>query len=212
MGTGIGETFDISRLRYHRIIIMTDADVDGAHIRTLLLTFFYRHFTELVTAGKIYIAQPPLYKISAGKTKEYAYSDAQRDTIIAEIQAKKAEAKKSKTADQKTAEDKVLADIQTAKDLAELAGEPVEPEATTGGGDNQKIVGINIQRYKGLGEMNPDQLWETTMDPANRVLLQVTVADAEKADAIFNKLMGEEVALRKNFIQTHASSVENLDI
>ena len=165
MGTGIGETFDISRLRYHRIIIMTDADVDGAHIRTLLLTFFYRHFTELVTAGKIYIAQPPLYKISAGKTKEYAYSDAQ-----------------------------------------------LEPEATTGGGDNQKIVGINIQRYKGLGEMNPDQLWETTMDPANRVLLQVTVADAEKADAIFNKLMGEEVALRKNFIQTHASSVENLDI
>ena len=212
MGTGIGETFDISRLRYHRIIIMTDADVDGAHIRTLLLTFFYRHFTELVIAGKIYIAQPPLYKISAGKTKEYAYSDAQRDKIIAEIQAKKAEAKKSKTADQKTAEDKVLADIQTAKDLAELAGESVEPEATTGGGDNQKIVGINIQRYKGLGEMNPDQLWETTMDPANRVLLQVTVADAEKADAIFNKLMGEEVALRKNFIQTHASSVENLDI
>jgi len=212
MGTGIGETFDISRLRYHRIIIMTDADVDGAHIRTLLLTFFYRHFTELVIAGKIYIAQPPLYKISSGKTKEYAYSDAQRDTIIAAIQAKKAEAKKSKTADQKLAEDKALADVQTAKDLAVLAGDSVVAMEPNGGGDNQKIVGINIQRYKGLGEMNPDQLWETTMDPANRVLLQVTVANAEKADAIFNKLMGEEVALRKNFIQTHASSVENLDI
>jgi DNA gyrase subunit B len=214
MGTGIGETFDISRLRYHRIIIMTDADVDGAHIRTLLLTLFYRHFSELVVAGKIYIAQPPLYKISAGKSSQYAYSDAQRDTIIKAIQDKKAETKKAKSSDQKIAEDKINADVQTAKDLAELAGD-VQPEAETGGGgdgENQKISGISIQRYKGLGEMNPEQLWETTMDPTNRVLLKVTVDDAEKADAIFNKLMGEEVSLRKNFIQTHASSVENLDV
>ena len=215
MGTGIGETFDISRLRYHRIIIMTDADVDGAHIRTLLLTLFYRHFSELVLAGKIYIAQPPLYKISAGKSSQYAYSDAQRDSIIKTIQAKKAESKKAKSNDQKIAEDKISADVQTAKDLAELAGD-VQAEAETGGGggggDNQKISGISIQRYKGLGEMNPEQLWETTMDPTNRVLLKVTVDDAEKADAIFNKLMGEEVSLRKNFIQTHASSVENLDV
>ena len=215
MGTGIGETFDISRLRYHRIIIMTDADVDGAHIRTLLLTLFYRHFSELVLAGKIYIAQPPLYKISAGKSSQYAYSDAQRDSIIKTIQAKKAESKKAKSNDQKIAEDKISADVQTAKDLAELAGD-VQAEAETGGGggagDNQKISGISIQRYQGLGEMNPEQLWETTMDPTNRVLLKVTVDDAEKADAIFNKLMGEEVSLRKNFIQTHASSVENLDV
>ena len=214
MGTGIGETFDISRLRYHRIIIMTDADVDGAHIRTLLLTLFYRHFSELVLAGKIYIAQPPLYKISAGKSSQYAYSDAQRDSIIKAIQAKKVETKKAVSKDQKMAEDKINADVQTAKDLAELAGD-VQAEAETGGGgggDNQKIAGISIQRYKGLGEMNPEQLWETTMDPTNRVLLKVTVDDAEKADAIFNKLMGEEVSLRKNFIQTHASSVENLDV
>ena len=206
MGTGIGETFDISKLRYHRIIIMTDADVDGAHIRTLLLTFFYRHFTELVLAGKIYIAQPPLYKVSSGKTKEYAYSDLEKDNIIAKISSLKEEAKKVK-ADKEAASKK---DVETAKDLAEVA---VEAEVSESGDDEvQKISGVNVQRYKGLGEMNPDQLWETTMDPANRVLLKVTVDDAEKADAIFNKLMGEEVSLRKNFIQTHAKSVENLDI
>ncbi len=206
MGTGIGETFDISKLRYHRIIIMTDADVDGAHIRTLLLTFFYRHFTELVLAGKIYIAQPPLYKVSSGKTKEYAYSDLEKDNIIAKISSLKEEAKKVK-AGKEAASKK---DVETAKDLAEVA---VEAEVSESADDEvQKISGVNVQRYKGLGEMNPDQLWETTMDPANRVLLKVTVDDAEKADAIFNKLMGEEVSLRKNFIQTHAKSVENLDI
>ncbi len=213
MGTGIGETFDISRLRYHRIIIMTDADVDGAHIRTLLLTFFYRHYTELVTAGKIYIAQPPLYKVTAGKTKEYAYSDEERDNIIAAIQAKKVDNKKAKSDSKKVADDVPVQDIETAEDLAELASATEgDKEVSAGGGEVQKISGINVQRYKGLGEMNPEQLWETTMDPENRVLLKVTVADAEKADAIFNKLMGEEVALRKNFIQTHATSVENLDI
>lgn len=214
MGTGIGETFDITKLRYHRIIIMTDADVDGAHIRTLLLTLFYRHFPDLVNAGKIYIAQPPLYKVSRGKSSKYAYSDAERDEIIAELQAKQDEKATAKTKisskNNNDENSEVSKSIETAEDLAEVA---LEGEAdAVGAGDDKKIAGLSIQRYKGLGEMNADQLWETTMDPENRILLKVTVADAEKADAIFNKLMGEEVALRKNFIQTHAKSVENLDI
>lgn len=214
MGTGIGETFDITKLRYHRIIIMTDADVDGAHIRTLLLTLFYRHFPDLVNAGKIYIAQPPLYKVSRGKSSKYAYSDAERDEIIAELQAKQDEkaTAKAKTSSKNNNDEnlEVSKSVETAEDLAEVA---LEGEAdAVGAGDDKKIAGLSIQRYKGLGEMNADQLWETTMDPENRILLKVTVADAEKADAIFNKLMGEEVALRKNFIQTHAKSVENLDI
>ena len=159
MGTGIGEDFDIEKLRYHRIVIMTDADVDGAHIRTLLLTFFYRHFKSVVEAGHIYIAQPPLYKISSGKTIHYAYSEAQKDKIVKEIK-----------------------------------------------------TSVNIQRYKGLGEMNPEQLWETTMNPENRILLQVSVEDAHEADKTFDILMGEEVEPRKKFIQTHAKSVKSLDI
>jgi len=160
MGTGIGEDFNIEKLRYHRIVIMTDADVDGAHIRTLLLTFFYRHFKSVVEAGHIYIAQPPLFKISSGKTAHYAYSDEQRDKIVKEI---------GKTS-------------------------------------------VSVQRYKGLGEMNPDQLWETTMNPENRTLLQVTIDEAHEADKTFDVLMGEEVAPRKKFIQTHAKTVTNLDI
>ena len=207
MGTGIGETFDITKLRYHRIIIMTDADVDGAHIRTLLLTFFYRHFTELVTNGNIYIAQPPLYKISKGKTSHYAYSDAQRDEIIEKFKATIEENKSSS----KTKKN-LTKDVETAEDLAELAIESEEAEGLEQLNGEEKIPGLSIARYKGLGEMNAEQLWETTMDPANRILLKVTVEDGEKADAIFNKLMGEEVALRKNFIQTHAKSVTNLDI
>ena len=160
MGTGIGEDFDIEKLRYHRIVIMTDADVDGAHIRTLLLTFFYRYFKAVVEAGHIYIAQPPLYKISFGKNAQYAYSDDQKDKIIKEI---------GKTS-------------------------------------------VSIQRYKGLGEMNPEQLWETTMNPENRTLLQVAVEEAHLADKTFDILMGEEVEPRKKFIQTHAKSVKSLDI
>lgn len=160
MGAGIGEDFNIEKLRYHRIVIMTDADVDGAHIRTLLLTFFYRHFKPVVEAGYIYIAQPPLYKISSGKNAQYAYSDEQRDKIIKEI---------GKTS-------------------------------------------VSIQRYKGLGEMNPDQLWETTMNPENRTLLQVTIDEAHEADKTFDILMGEEVEPRKKFIQTHAKTATNLDI
>lgn len=160
LGTGIEEHFDISRLRYHKIIIMTDADVDGAHIRTLLLTFFFRYFKPLVEQGHIYIAQPPLYKVSKGKKSQYVYPP-------------------------ETNLEKVLQDFDTTP---------------------------NIQRYKGLGEMNPEQLWETTMDPTTRTMLQVTIDDAEKADQVFSTLMGKEVLPRKRFIQAHAKSVQNLDV
>jgi len=160
LGAGIGETVNLEKLRYHRIIIMTDADVDGSHIRTLLLTLFYRHFPGMVKQGNLYIAQPPLFALTKGKTKEFAYNDSQKDEIVKKM-----------------------------------------------GND-----GISIQRYKGLGEMNPEQLWETTMNPENRILLQVTMQDAEKADGIFSMLMGDEVGPRKRFIQTHAKNVKNLDV
>ncbi|MFA6521430.1 MAG: DNA topoisomerase (ATP-hydrolyzing) subunit B [Candidatus Gracilibacteria bacterium] len=161
MGVGVGETFDIERLRYDRIIIMTDADVDGAHIRTLLLTLFYRYFKSLIEQGHIYIAQPPLYKLAQGKKIVYIYNENDKD------------------------------------------------EAVKAFDSNQKV---NIQRYKGLGEMNPEQLWETTMNPETRTMLRVTIQSAEQADAIFDTLMGSEVAPRKKFIQTHAKKVKNLDI
>jgi len=159
MGTAIAEEFNIAKLRYHRVIIMTDADVDGAHIRTLLLTLFFRHFEPLIKAGHIYIAQPPLYRIQIGSQVEYMYDDITKDKKLAGLTQK-----------------------------------------------------FNLQRYKGLGEMNPNQLWETTMDPAKRILKQVTVDDAEAADHIFDVLMGSEVAPRKKFIQTHAKTVQNLDV
>ena len=154
--------FDINKLRYHKIIIMTDADVDGSHIRTLLLTFLYRKMPELITLGKIYIAQPPLYKITKGKKIHYAYVDEERDRILNEIKTEGAK--------------------------------------------------IDIARYKGLGEMNPDQLWETTMCPENRTLLKVTIDDAVKADHIFTQLMGTEVEGRREFIETNAKFVVNLDV
>jgi len=163
LGTAIAEEFDISKLRYHRIIIMTDADVDGAHIRTLLLTLFFRYFPELINKGHIYIAEPPLYKISSGKRVEYAYTDGDKEEIL-------------------------------------------------GAFKKDKILNPNIQRYKGLGEMNPEQLWGTTMNPENRTMKQVTVEDAEKANKVFDILMGDEVAPRKRFIQLHAKAVKNLDI
>ena len=214
LGTGIAEQFDLTKLRYHRIIIMTDADVDGAHIRTLLLTFFYRHMPELVDGGHLYIAQPPLYLLTAGKKKHYAYSDDERDQIIERLTEERAAAAKVKgkvaevaTTDEETA-DEAEVDAEAAAET-----EPEEQVASTEEREQLKRAGVTaIQRYKGLGEMNADQLAETTMDPANRVMLRVNVEDAEKADAIFNKLMGEEVLLRKNFIQTHAKSVVNLDI
>jgi len=161
IGTGIGEDFDISKARYHKVVIMTDADVDGAHIRTLLLTFFYRFMRKILEAGYVYIAQPPLYKVQQGKRIEYAYNDKELERIFAML--------------------------------------PAAPKP-------------NIQRYKGLGEMNPDQLWETTMDPANRSMLQVSLEDAIEADETFDMLMGEKVEPRRNFIEENAQYVKNLDI
>ncbi len=161
LGTGIGEEFDISKARYHKVVIMTDADVDGAHIRTLLLTFFYRYMRPLIEYGYIYIAQPPLYKIQQGKAAYYTYSDQQMEKMIEDL--------------------------------------PNSPKP-------------GVQRYKGLGEMNPDQLWETTMDPETRTLLQVNLEDAISADEVFDVLMGDKVEPRRNFIQENAQYVKNLDV
>jgi DNA gyrase subunit B len=160
MGTSIGDRFSIDKLRYRRIIIMTDADVDGAHIRTLILTFFFRHMKDVIDAGCLYIAQPPLYRVQIGKEKHYAYNEGQRDELLKKSRAKNP----------------------------------------------------SVQRYKGLGEMNAEQLWETTMDPANRILLRVSVDDAVRASEIFDVLMGNNVAPRKKFIETHAKDVKNLDV
>lgn len=187
LGTSLGEQFEISKLRYHRIILMTDADVDGAHIRTLLLTFFYRYFKELIDAGHLYIAKPPLYKIQLGKDSHYAYSDKELANLKDEM---------SKAKDMK-AQSKGKKDIKAEN-------ENEEAESTV-----NKFI---IQRYKGLGEMNPEQLWQTTMDPAQRVMKKVTIEDAEKADSVFTVLMGADVGQRKLFIQTHAKNVQNLDI
>ncbi|MDI7252896.1 MAG: toprim domain-containing protein, partial [Actinomycetota bacterium] len=159
-GTGIGEEFDISKARYHKAIIMTDADVDGAHIRTLILTFFFRYMQEMIEAGYVYIAQPPLYRIHCDKTDYYAYNDAELEELLKRFDGRKYE----------------------------------------------------IQRYKGLGEMNAEQLWETTMNPEKRVLIQVTLEDAIIADEIFNTLMGDDVEARRQFIQKHAKNVRFLDI
>jgi DNA gyrase subunit B len=210
LGTGIGEQYDLSRLRYHRIIIMTDADVDGAHIRTLLLTLFYRHFPELITNGNIYIAQPPLYKIQKGKEKLYAHDDTEKAQILSEFE--------SKLKDTKAKTDNSLFDVKEVIAEAEDTEIIEEDEATEEVDESQeipgeaKIPGVSIQRYKGLGEMNPEQLWETTMDPENRMLLKVTAEDGEKADEAISILMGDEVEPRKRFIQTHAANVKNLDI
>jgi DNA gyrase subunit B len=159
LGTGVGESFDISKLRYHRIIIMTDADVDGSHIRTLLLTFFYRNLEQLIIDGHIYIAQPPLFRVKAGKGERWVYSESELKKALKEL------------------------------------------------GDKSEV-----QRYKGLGEMNPEQLWNTTMDPANRTLVQMTIEDGVAADETFDMLMGAAVPPRKKFIQTHAHEVQNLDV
>ncbi|MBI4193025.1 MAG: DNA topoisomerase IV subunit B, partial [Candidatus Colwellbacteria bacterium] len=159
LGTAVADEFDLSRLRYGKVVIMTDADVDGAHIRTLLLTLFYRHFLQVIQNGNLYIAQPPLYQIQHGKNAAYAYSEEEKDRLVRDIK-----------------------------------GSPA------------------ISRYKGLGEMNPEQLWETTMDPRVRILKQVTVSDAKEADHLFDILMGGDVAPRKRFIQVHASSTRDLDI
>jgi DNA gyrase subunit B len=206
LGTAIAEEFDISKLRYHRVIIATDADVDGSHIRTLLLTLFYRYFPELVAKGHIYIAQPPLYKIQLGRTSEYAYTDAGKDAIIEELKKKATAKGKAKKEKEVVGEGEAVSETG---DSGEEGEEAVSAGAVAGEG---KVRGINIQRYKGLGEMNPGELWETTMNPENRVLKQVNIEDAKEADKIFDILMGAEVAPRKRFIQTHAKTVQNLDI
>ncbi|MDQ5952189.1 MAG: gyrase subunit, partial [Patescibacteria group bacterium] len=190
LGTNIGEAFDVTAMRYGRVIIMTDADVDGAHIRTLLLTLFYRHFPDLITQGHIYIALPPLYRIQVGKEVRYAFSDEERAKHVAEMTSGKVDPKKMKVEVDPTD-----------------AGDASESTVIDAGG-----VKVNIQRYKGLGEMNPDQLWETTMDPATRIMKKVNIDDAALADETFDILMGSEVAPRKKFIQTHAKDVSNLDI
>ncbi len=172
IGAGIAQELDTKKTRYHKIIIMTDADVDGAHIRTLLLTLFYRHFRHIIDLGYLYIAQPPLYGLSQGKSKYYAFSDEQKDSLLSK--------------------------------LAQVS-DPAKTDPTT-----QRSV--NLQRYKGLGEMNPEQLWETTMDPNQRTLLKVMIEDAVRADELFTMLMGDDVLPRKQFIQTHAQAVKNLDI
>ena len=189
MGTAIGDTFDIAKLRYHKIVIATDADVDGAHIRTLILTLFYRYFRPLIDGGFIYIAQPPLYKIKKGKEIFYAYTEDEKmkitglkdeniDEMLARAQADQAEA---------------------------IEGEEVEVEGKDAKGRTMKL---HVQRYKGLGEMNAEELWETTMDPSRRVLLQVKIEDAAEADRVFDMLMGSDVAPRKSFIQTHAKTAD----
>ncbi|HLM83743.1 MAG TPA: toprim domain-containing protein, partial [Candidatus Bathyarchaeia archaeon] len=191
MGTGVGDQANIDKMRYHRVIIMTDADVDGSHIRTLLLTFFYRNFEEIIKRGYLYIAAPPLYRISKGKEVHYAYNDEDKAEIIEEFLKKKIE------------KQKIAAKAKKKSEIKE-EGEEIS--------DEEKKSGVNVQRYKGLGEMNPSQLWETTMDPANRVMYQVNVEDAVEADKIFNILMGSEVEPRKRFIQAEARSVVNLDV
>lgn len=215
MGTGIADQFDISKLRYHRIIIMTDADVDGAHIRTLLLTLFYRHFPQVIENGYLYIAQPPLYGLQVGRKRIYAYDESQREEIIDQLIAERT-GKKAADAAELVVTEEPVAEPEVAPEAPVASGEEAGEEedlATDTEKERRKQAGITaIQRYKGLGEMNDDQLWETTMDPENRVLLQVAVEDAEKADAIFNKLMGEEVILRKNFISSRATTLSDDDL
>jgi DNA gyrase subunit B len=208
MGAGVGDQFDIEKVRYHRLIIMTDADVDGAHIRTLLLTLYYRYFPEIIRRGFLYIAQPPLFRVQVGKSFRYAFSDEERDQQVKDLLAEKEERKAaSKTKKGAKAEESVAADAEAeASALVDSDGVPVEVD------EMGKPKGFTVQRYKGLGEMNSEQLWETTMDPNNRIMLQVKIDDAERASEIFEMLMGDEVAPRKRFIQTHAKSVKNLDI
>lgn len=185
IGGGIGEDFDISKVRYGKIILMTDADVDGSHIRTLLLTFFFRHMRELIEQGKVYIAQPPLYRIKKGKEEYYAYDDKERDEII-----------------------KRLKSNGKAKD------EDLEEEIEMSEGESEKklLGGIVVSRYKGLGEMNPEQLWATTMNPETRTILQVTIENAAAAEKIFEILMGDAVEPRRKFIEKNAKYVRNLDV
>ncbi|HEU0085497.1 MAG TPA: DNA gyrase subunit B, partial [Candidatus Paceibacterota bacterium] len=189
LGTSIGDTFDIEKMRYHKIIIATDADVDGSHIRTLLLTLFYRYFRQVIDAGYVYIAQPPLFKIKKGKEIFYAYTDEERNKILG---------KDIKLED--------IAETETGEETSAEEGEGEEESAEEV--KSKPKNKIHIQRYKGLGEMNPEELWETTMDPENRILKQVNIEDAEEANKIFDILMGSDVVPRKSFIQSNARQAE----
>lgn len=188
LGTSIGETFDIGKIRYHKIVLATDADVDGSHIVTLLLTLFYRYLRPVIEHGYLYIAQPPLFKLKKGKEVAYAFSDEERDAIIK----------------------KMGGEIASADDLVSDPEEENEEDVSQSK-KKERITKISVQRYKGLGEMNAEELWETTMDPAERILKQVTIDDAIEADKTFDMLMGTDVPSRKSFIQSNAKSVE-LDI
>jgi len=194
LGTAISDSFNLENLRYGKVVIMTDADTDGAHIRTLLLTLFYRYFKPVVDSGHLYIAQPPLYRVQSGKEFQYAYDDKQKDIIVEEIQKAKREKKSAKNEKERNSE----------KDISDKSEIEV--------GQDGEVKGINIQRYKGLGEMNADQLWETTMDPEFRSLKRVSIDDAAEADRLFDVLMGDQVEPRKQFIQSKATMVKNLDI
>ena len=182
LGTAIGDIFDVSKLRYHKIIIATDADVDGAHIRTLLLTLFFRHFRPVIDGGFLYIAQPPLFKVRKGKEIHYAYSDDERIKLVGK--------------------DLPLEEVESETPAGEEEAEEVKVK---------RAAKVSVQRYKGLGEMNSEELWETTMDPARRILLQVSIEDAQEADMVFDMLMGTDVPARKSFIQSHAKEA-TLDI
>jgi len=186
IGTGVGEEFNVDRLRYGKIILMCDADVDGSHIRTLLLTLLYRHMKELIELGHVYIAQPPLYKVKKGKREQYAYDDDERDEVVKRLQQEKAD-KAKRGADEPPAE--------TVEEGAVVMGN-----------------GILISRFKGLGEMNPEQLWSTTMNPETRTILQVAIENAADADRTFSILMGDEVEPRREFIEKNAKYVRNLDV
>lgn len=183
MGTSIGDTFDLEKMRYHKIVLATDADTDGGHIRTLILTLFYRYFRAIIDAGYVYIAQPPLYKIKKGKEIFYAYNDTEKEAVLKSIGG--------------AAVEEITEEEEGEEDDSEEEGEDTVKA-------KKRAMKISIQRYKGLGEMNSDELWETTMDPARRVMKQITIEDGEEANNIFDVLMGSEVAPRKSFIQSNA--------
>ncbi|MBU3968742.1 type IIA DNA topoisomerase subunit B [Patescibacteria group bacterium] len=195
LGTAIGDTFDISKLRYHKVIIATDADVDGSHIRTLLLTLFYRYFVQIIEGGYLYIAQPPLYRVKLGKEAFYFYTEENKEKFFKENKINFSE------------------EIENPDETKEMSNAEEIKEKEKEGDEKQTKAQrkVNVQRYKGLGEMNPDELWETTMDPNNRVLKRVNIDDAREADRIFDILMGTDVTIRKSFIQSNAKSA-NIDI
>jgi DNA gyrase subunit B len=189
IGAGFGDDFDLEKMRYGKIILMADADVDGSHIRTLLLTLFFKHMPEIINSGRLYIAQPPLYKIKKGKQENYAYDDKEREEIVDRIRKEKVERKAARKG-------KTVEEVEAAEEIMEGA----TPD------------GIVISRFKGLGEMNPEQLWATTMNPETRTLLQVSIENAAEATQIFETLMGEAVEPRRQFIERNAQYVKNLDI